>query len=319
MTDARARTAYALLGLCVLFWSGNVITARALREQIPPFTLSFWRWFLAFAVLLPWVARDLRTHWRDVRAGWRNLIPAGVLGMGAYSSLVYLGLRSTTATNAALINATVPVLIAALSSLLYRHRLTWRQRLGVVFSLAGVALIVLQAGSVALQQLTVNAGDLWIFLAVIGFVIYTVCFRRTESGLAPGAYLAVTIGIAAAGVAPFHAWEIGSGVAVELTAAAVAGVVYLAIFPSILSYLFWIKGVEAVGPARAGMVLYLMPVFTTVLAVCFLDERLNAFHGIGAALIVGGIWLTAAGSATREGLPERKTAAVVPPDRRDTA
>ncbi|MPZ42285.1 MAG: EamA family transporter [Betaproteobacteria bacterium] len=285
----RPATAYALLSFCVLFWAGNVITARALHDEVPPFTLSFWRWSAALLCLLPWVARDLIAGAAGIRSGWRRLVPAGILGMAAYSSLVYLGLQWTSATNAALINTALPIVIAAIGGLLYRQRLALLQWSGVAVSLAGVVVIVLQTGG---GPTAVNPGDLWVLAAVVGFAIYTVCFGRARSGLTPGCYLAATIAIAAAASLPLHLWEIATR-PVTFTRSIVAAVAYLAIFTSILSYAFWNKGVETVGAARAGAFLNLLPVFTTGLAVALLDERLNAFHAVGALLILSGIGMTA--------------------------
>jgi drug/metabolite transporter (DMT)-like permease len=290
----RPAAAYALLSLCVLFWSGNVLTARALHADIAPFTLSCWRWALAFLVLLPWVGRDLAAHLPLIRLRWRNLVPAAILGMGAYSSLVYLGLQSTSASNAALINAALPVVIAGLGSVWHRSRLSAVQWAGVAVSLAGVTVIVLQGNPLRPGAATVSPGDLWVLAAVVGFAIYTLRFRRADLGLSPGLYLAATMAIAAAVCAPLHLLEIASR-PVTLSGALVAGVIYLAIFPSILSYAFWSKGVETLGAARAGAMLNLMPVFTAGLAVLLLDERLNVFHAAGACLILGGIGMTAFG------------------------
>jgi len=283
---------YLLLGLCVLFWSGNVITARAVRGDVPPLALSFWRWAIAFAVVLPFVACELRTRWREVLAGWRSIVPAGILGMGAYSTLVYLGLQWTTATNTALINATVPVLISALTALIGRQRLSGVQWLGVALSLAGVLAIVLRGDFGALAGLAVNVGDLWVLAAVAGFVVFTVCFRWRASGLSPLLYLEASIAVAVLAVAPAYAWELASGRSISLGVASAAGIAYIALLPSILSYLFWSRGVEAIGPARAGVFLYLVPVFTTGAAIVCRGERLAAFHLAGIALIVAGIWLT---------------------------
>jgi drug/metabolite transporter (DMT)-like permease len=273
----------------VLFWAGNVITARALHEVVPPFTLSFWRWSAAFVCLLPWVARDLAACTADIRRSWRRLVAAGILGMAAYSSLVYFGLQWTSATNAALINAALPIVVAALNSVLYRQRLGALQWSGVALSLTGVVVIVLQTGG---RLAAVNPGDLWVFAAVVGFAVYTVCFGRARSGLPPGCYLAATIAIAAAACLPLHLWETASR-PVGFSLSTAAAVAYLAIFPSILSYAFWNKGVEVVGAARAGAFLNLLPVFTTGLAVLLLDERLNGFHAAGALLILTGIGTTA--------------------------
>lgn len=283
--------AYALLVLGVLFWSGNVITARALHDEIPPFTLSFWRWSLAFLLLWPWIRREARASSARIRRHWRSLAAAGILGMAAYSSLLYLGLQATSATNAALINAALPVVIAAIASVFCRQRLAALQWTGVGLSLAGVVVIVLQnRGAVAGP----NVGDLWVLSAVVAFAVYTVAFGSRDAGLSPACYLGVIVGVAAIVCLPLHLWEIAA-VPVYLTPAAAAAVGYLAVFPSILSYAFWRKGVATVGSARAGAVLNLLPVFTTALAVFLLDERLTLLHSAGAALILAGIMMTASG------------------------
>jgi drug/metabolite transporter (DMT)-like permease len=284
--------------LCVLFWSGNVLTARALHDDIGPFTLSFWRWTAAFVVLLPWAARGLRASWASVRTHWRSLAAAGILGMGAYSSLVYLGLQSTTATNAALINAALPVVIAGLGSLLRHQRLSRLQWSGVATSLAGVILLVLHSGPPAGGLGQINTGDLWVLAAVVCFAIYTLYCRRPDAVIALPAYLAVTVAVAAIANAPLCLWE---AVArdTRISGALLGGVAYLAVFPSILSYAFWNRGVDVVGAARAGAVLNLMPVFTAGLAVVFLDEALNRYHAAGAALILTGIVMTARGRKGR--------------------
>ena len=194
-TGVSPAAAYALLCAGVLFWSGNVITARALHEHVPPFTLSFWRWSLALLCLWPWIRREVQASAGRVRRHWRSLLAAGVLGMAAYSSLLYLGLQATSATNAALINAALPVMIALIGALFYRQRLAPLQWCGVALSLAGVVAIVLQGGEAVAG---LNAGDLWVLAAVAAFAVYTVAFGSSNAGLSPACYLGVTIAVAAA-------------------------------------------------------------------------------------------------------------------------
>jgi drug/metabolite transporter (DMT)-like permease len=292
--------AYVLLAMCSLFWSGNVLTARALHADVPPFALSFWRWTIAFVLIAPFAMPELVRRRGDILRAWRSLVPAGVLGMGAYSSLVYLGLQTTTATNTALVNATIPVMIGGLTAVVYGQRLAPLQWVGVVLSAAGVVTIVVQGDLRALAALRVNVGDLWVLVAVSGFVVYTVCVRRSANSLSALGYLAVMIGVASLSTLPFYLFEMAHGARVQLTHATLAGMAYVATLPSLFAYFFWNRGVDAVGPARAGVFLYLMPVFTTGLAITFLGERLLAYHLAGIVLIVAGIGLTtAAGSAVR--------------------
>jgi len=269
-----------------------VLTARALHVDVPPFALSFWRWLVAFFIVLPFAGAELVRRRAEILRAWRVLLPAGIIGMGSYSSLVYLGLQTTTATNTALINAIVPALISALSAVLYGQRLARWQWAGILLSASGVLVVVLKGDLQALLGLQVNVGDLWVLTAVCGFVVFTVCLQRRTAGLPPAVYLAVMIGVAALSAAPLHAWELARGQLPRLGPEVLAGLVYVAIFPSVLSYLFWRRGVESVGPARAGVFLYLVPVYTTGLAILLLGERLGAHHLAGIGLIAVGLWLT---------------------------
>src|SRR5687768_11340146 len=146
--DRRQLTAFALLGLVMVLWAGNSIVGRAVRFDVPPFTLAFVRWAGASLILLPFAVVPLKRDWPSIRAAWKPVLLLGLLGVGAFNALLYSGLRHTTATNALLLQAAIPALVVLFDRLFFRVRSPRLQTIGVVFSTLGVLAIVFE-GDVA--------------------------------------------------------------------------------------------------------------------------------------------------------------------------
>lgn len=289
----RRRHPWLLLTLATLFWSGNFVLGRAVNARVPPVGLAFWRWALALALLLPLSWRELRASWRPLLRSWKVLLPLGVLGVGSFNTLVYVGLRSTTATNALLLNAACPAFILALSAAARVARPTGLQVTGIALSLAGVAAIVARGDPAALLALSPNAGDLWVLLAVVAWAAYTVLLVRRPAGVPPRALLTALAAVGLLFIAPLRALEAASPAAppMALDLATALSVGYVAGFASVAAFLCWNGAVAAIGPGRAAPFLNLMPAFGTALAALLLGERFHAFHAAGIALILGGVWL----------------------------
>lgn len=299
------RHPYLLLTLATLFWSGNFVLGRAVSARIPPLGLAFWRWAVALAILVPLSWRELSGRWRAVLRSWKVLLPLGVLGVGCFNTLVYLGLGETTATNALLLNAACPAFILAISAAAGLSRISGRQVAGIAVSLLGVAAIVSRGDPAALRALSPNRGDLWVLLAVLSWAIYTVLLARRPADLPPRALLTVLVAVGVAFIAPLRAAEAARGAAMPWDLPTAATVLYVSAFASVAAYACWNQAVEAVGPGRAGPFLYLMPAFGTALAALLLGEALHAFHAAGIGLILAGVWL--AGGARP--LPPRRRSA----------
>lgn len=282
---------YWLLTFTALFWSGNAVVARALRDVIPPMAMSLWRWLLALAIvlLLAWPA--LVRERAGLLAHWRVLLALGFFGVTAYNALLYSALQTTTATNGLLINAVTPVLIIVAECVLFGVRLSLRRWAGVAAALAGIVTIVTRGDLAALATLALNRGDLLLLIAAVTWTVYTLFLRRLPPGLDPLAMLATTVGVGVLFVVPLFAWEYATGARTHWGPAAWLGIAYIGVFPSVLAYLFYNRGVQVVGGHRASMFLYLIPVFGVALAIGFLGERLAWFHALGMALIFGGIAL----------------------------
>lgn len=285
------RHPYLLLVLAALFWSGNFVLGRAVRAHVPPMGLAFWRWVVALAILLPLSWRQLAGQGEALRRSWRILLVLGVLGVGSFNTLVYLGLAQTSATNALLINAACPAFIVAFGVVLGTARATARQGVGIAVSLAGVAVIVARGDPHALLALSLNRGDLWVLSAVIAWAFYTAIFPRRPQGVPPLALLTVLVLVGLACIAPLRALEAARGAPMVWDLPTAASVLYVGAFASVAAFVCWNTAVEAVGPARAGPFLYLMPVFGTALAVLLLGETFHAFQAAGIALILAGVWL----------------------------
>ena len=291
---------WLLAALPPLFWSGNFVLARALHADIPPLALSFWRWSGALLILLPFTWRGLWRQRQLLARHWPVLTLLAVLGVTIYNTMAYLGLQHTTATNAVLLNSVAPVLIVGLSFLLLGVPVRAAQLGGILISLAGVVLIATRGQPQLLAQLSLNRGDLWIIIACLDWALYSVCLHWRPAGLAPATFLTAIVVIGLVPLAGLYTLELTAGHGFTPDAVTLGAIGYVALFPSVLAYLFWNRAIAEQGANRTGHYIHLMPVFGTLLAVLLLGERLHGFHLLGGLLIGAGILL-----ATRSRLSRR--------------
>lgn len=280
---------FLLVSLAPLFWSGNFVLGRALHERFPPIALSFWRWAIALLILLPFLLPRARELVGALRRHWAILSVLGLLGVTNFNTFVYIGLQTTTATNAVLLVSTAPVLILLLSFLMLAEAVRPLQAVGVVLSLCGVWIIAAAGEPEAFANLDLNSGDLWILAAVTSWALYSVCLRWRPQGLEPLLFLAATIVTGLVPLLPIYLWDLARGSTLELDVVTVGAVGYVALFPSIIAYVFWNRGVAELGANRTGQFLHLMPAFGTLLSMLLLGERMETYHLAGIGLIAAGI------------------------------
>ncbi|HRD87196.1 MAG: DMT family transporter [Candidatus Accumulibacter sp.] len=290
----RLHNPYLLLVLTVLFWSGNMVIGRALREQVPPLSLAFWRWAIAFALVLPLALPHLRAQWPLLRASWKAVSVLGLLGVGGYNTLAYIGLQYTPATNAALLNSFIPIATITLSWAFLGKHLRTIDWLGVLISFSGVSIIVSRGDPVSLGQLSFNVGDLWMLVAVFTWALYTIGLQWRPAAVDPMLLLAAFTLVGLLALAPAYAWELSQGRMISVSPGVLAGIAYTGIFPGFLGYVFYNRAVGEVGASKASLFLHLMPVFATILSAIFLAETPQPYHYLGIALIFGGIYMTTA-------------------------
>jgi drug/metabolite transporter (DMT)-like permease len=282
---------YLLLTWAAFFWSTNMVVGRAARDLIPPIAFNFWRWALAFLLLLPFTWRGLVRERALILREWRILGALALTGIAVFHSFIYLGLSLSPAINGLLLFATSPLFFVLLAWLMTGERIALRQALGILASIAGATLVIARGDLEVLLGLHVAPGDLWLLAGVILWALYSVLLRRRPAGLPPLVLLSATIALALLLLLPVYALELWSGARLRLSTESLASLAYVALFPSVLAYIFWNRGVREVGANAAGVTLQLMPVFGALLAVAFLGERLAGHHWLGGALVLSGILL----------------------------
>ncbi len=276
----------------VFFWSGNFVLGRAMSLDIEPVTLAFWRWMIALLAFLPFSIMALIRDWPIVRKNLPLLIVMGALGVTAFNTFVYLGVRHTTATNALLINSFIPIFIIILTRIMLGVSMSMRKIIAVLISSLGVLMLVVKGDLQNLLALQINQGDLWILLAALFWALYSISLRWRPMGLSSSGFLLFTMLVGVVLLIPFYLYVLSQGVYLEMSSPNLLTIAYVALLPSIAAFLLWNQGVKMVGAATAGQFIHLMPVIGTLMAVIFLGEQLFWFHVIGALAIGAGVFLS---------------------------
>lgn len=296
MSRLSERSALALLFVVPALWSSNYLVARAAPDVIAPHALATGRWLLAALLMLPFTAAGLWARREALRREWPHLVVLGALGMWICGAWVYIGGRSTSATNMALIYAVTPITIALASARLLHERMHPRQWLGVGLALLGLLYVVSQGDLSRLLAVRFAAGDLWIAACALAWTAYSVLQKHWPSQLGPAERLVATSVGGLVLLVPGMLIEAAAGPVPPLSWAALGLVVAAAVVPGVLSYGAYAVLQRQLGASRTALMLYLTPVYAPLLAWAVLGETPQAYHVVGAALILPSIAL-----ATRRG------------------
>lgn len=286
------RTA-ALLTLPPLLWAGNAVVGRLVNQMVPPVTLNFLRWALAFLILLPLAAPVLRPS-SALWPSWRRFAVLGLLGVGCYNALQYLALKTSTPLNVTLVAASVPVWMLGVGALLFGQRVSGRQIGGAVLSIAGVLVVLSRGQWQLLAQVRLVPGDFYVLLATAAWAVYS--WLLIKPGDPPeirgdwAAFLMAQLvfGLGWSALFAGGEWAL-EGAHIQWGWPLAAALAYVAIFPAVVAYRCWGLGVQRVGPSIAGFFSNLTPLFAAVMSAAFLGELPHVYHAIAFALIVGGI------------------------------
>ena len=281
-------TAYLLLVLAPLSWAGNVVLARGVVDIIPPVSLAFWRWAAAFMFLIPFTWKHA---WKDrptVLRRWKFMLLLSFLGISCFNTLLYIAVHTTTAINAALIQTTMPAIIMVICLILYHERVGTPQIVGVSLCILGASIVVLRGSWNTLLSLSLAKGDILMLAAVFLYAFYSVLLRESPK-IHPLSLLTYTFGLGALGLVPAYVLEVLRKGSFELTASVILSILYVAVFPSIVAFFCWNRGVAVIGANRTGLFINLIPVFASIMAVVWLGESLQLFHILGMALLAGGM------------------------------
>jgi drug/metabolite transporter (DMT)-like permease len=282
---------YVLLWLPPAFWAGNLVLGRGLAETMPPVTLAVGRWLVALMVLLPFVIDRI---WQQRILLWRQrwlVLLCGAFGIAGYNALAYVALRTVPAANVAFLNSTLPLMIPLAAFLLGGERVSRRTLLGIAVSFAGVCWIVSRGDAQMLLRLHFEPADLLVLLAILNYAVYSVLLRRRAAVLDPLAFLAATMAAGLLVLVPFWIWELAAGAVIPFDPAAIAAVLYIGLFASLLAFILWNRCVAMLGAAVTGISFHLVAVFTAILAFLLLGEPVRDFHVAGIILIMAGFAL----------------------------
>lgn len=282
--------AYLLLVLTTLMWGGNAVASRLAVGHISPMALTTLRWIGVCLVVPVLMRKELVAHWPAIRGNWRMIAAMGMLGFTVFNALMYLAAHTTSAINMGIIQGAIPVFVLAGAYLVHGTRVGLMQYVGVAVTVAGVLLTAARGDLAILAKLAFAQGDLYMIIACAFYAGYTVALRSRPAmpGLVFFSMLALAACVFSAGLLVWEAlagrlrWPDTQGALVTL---------YVAIFPSIISQLFFMRGVDLIGPGRAGLFVNLVPIFAAILAVLILGEPFALYHGLALALVLGGIWL----------------------------
>jgi len=286
------RTA-ALLTLPPLLWAGNAVVGRVVNQMVPPITLNFLRWALAFLILLPLAAPVLRPS-SALWPLWRRFAVLGLLGVGCYNALQYLALKTSTPLNVTLVAASVPIWMLIVGALFFGQRVSARQVAGAVLSIAGVLVVLGRGDWQLLAQVRLVPGDFYVLLATAAWAVYS--WLLIKPGDPPeirgdwAAFLMAQLVFGLGWSALFAGGEWALEDAhIQWSWPLAAALAYVATFPAVVAYRCWGLGVQRVGPSIAGFFSNLTPLFAAVMSAAFLGELPHVYHAVAFALIVGGI------------------------------
>lgn len=284
------KTAYPLLFLTTLFWGGNAVAGKMAVGHVSPMLLTTARWGFALVILCLIGWSRLASDWPTVRRNAPYLVVLGAFGFTVFNVALYSAVVYTSAINASIEQAGIPMVILIANFLLFRLRATWAQIAGFVISIAGVALTASHGDPSRLLALDLNFGDVLMLLAVVAYAGYTVALRFKPDIHWQSLMIAMTAGAFITSL-PFAAAELATGAAILPDARGWSVIVYTTIFPSILAQIFYVRGVELIGANRAGLFVNLVPVFGTLMSVVLLGEDFYLYHAVALVLVLGGIWL----------------------------
>jgi drug/metabolite transporter (DMT)-like permease len=284
--------AYSGLCLAVFFWAINTVIARGIIFEIKPMALSFYRWLVALIIIMPFAMVHIKKDSKLIKENIGFLFILALPSVAIYNSIIYLGAQYTTATNISLVVATMPVMTILFAWIMNREKPFLIQSLGIGISLCGMLVIIAKGSWHLLVSLSFNPGDLLIVIAIASWSFYSVMLKKRQIDISPISFLTILIALGLVCIMPFYLWELAVFKGFEINSINISIFIFLGIFPSILSYLCWNSGVREAGASIASVFMYLVPVFTSIIACIFLKETLFPYHFSGGILIFSGLILS---------------------------
>ena len=285
--------AYVLLVLASLFWSGNFIAGKfAYLFQIPPLTLNVLRWATVWLILMPFTYKEIKNNFPSIKKNWFVISFMGVITISTFNSVVYYALNYTKVINSVLVLAAIPAATIIFSSLMKVEKTNIFQLLGLFFSIIGIGSIISYGNIQNIIELNFNKGDLWMLVCVFTWALYSTLLKRHKFKFSQFTLIQLMVSVGVLFLIPQFFYEQSNNLEINFNKAFFAILIYVVLFPAIAAYYCWQKGVEIIGPNRASMFIQLMPLFSAIMAIIFLNEKFELYHFVGATFIVLGIYLS---------------------------
>ena len=282
-----------LLTSASFFWSGNFFAGKiAYLSDLTPFKLGFFRWLLAMLILLPFTYSEIIRNYNYYKKNILLMTFLGFLAVTVFNSLTYISLQTTLIINSTLMASIAPVLMIGFSWLIFKTKTTTLQFAGIFLSLLGAFSIILKGNINNLFNLYFTSGDVWMFTAVVSWCLYSVLLKKIDNSISQLASLQVMVILGLLFIFPLYIIENYNTSFLPTQKIDFAIIIYVAIFASIIAFFSWNKGVSIIGPNRSSLFLHLIPVFSSIWAVSFLNEKFSFFHLIGIMFILSGIILS---------------------------
>jgi drug/metabolite transporter (DMT)-like permease len=282
-----------MLILATLFWAGNFTIGKfAYTENVPPYSLAFFRWILVWIILLPFTYKEISKINTEVKKNLSLFFILGFTSVGIFSAFTYNALNYTQVINASLFNTAIPVSIILVCFLLKIEKTNIFQISGLIVSVLGILAIITRLDLNILLTLNFNKGDIYMLIAIISWGIYSALLKKKtfDISLLSLVHVVCTFGLII--LLPAFLFELAQGKTTEVNSNLIFILLYIAIFPSIGSYYCWAGAVSIIGANRAGIFLSLIPLFSTIFAMIFFNEKFLFFHFIGSVLIIIGLFLS---------------------------
>ena len=285
--------AYTLLVLASLCWSGNFIVGKfATLFEIPPLTLNTFRWISVWLILIPFTFKEIYKNLAYIKKNLLAIAFMGVITISTFNSVVYFALNYTQVVNAVLVLAIIPAVTIVLSALMKVEKSNIFQIFGLILSIIGVGSIISNGDVQRIVSLSFNNGDLWMLVCVLSWALYSTLLKKNKFKLSQFSLIQIMVSVGVIFLIPQYFYEQSIGLELNFNKAFFLILFYVVVFPAIVAYYCWQKGIEIIGPNRATMFIQLMPLFSAVMAIIIFKEKFELYHFVGATFIVSGIYLS---------------------------
>ena len=284
---------YTLIILCVLFWSGNFIIGRYIKDDIEALEMVFFRWGFTLILVSPILIYKYKNILNSIKNNFPILFILSFLGISLFNTILYIGLHTTTSTNALIINSSIPMLILLFSFFIFKTKIKYNQFIGILISSFGVLYLILKGEISSFTSMQFTTGDLLVVLSSLSWALYSTLVKLKPTDITDSEYFSIIVLIGFIIILPVYLYQ-GYSISdqINLVKNNYLIFIYISVFTSLLSYYFWHLGIKYIGASKTGQFTHLMPIFGTILAYIFLDEILKNYHIIGAVLIGFGIYLS---------------------------